>query len=71
MSRSIQPSQFVATAGLLTGGDCCRIASALQVAPAMGFWSQFYQLAYQAAVERVAAEDRKRRLLGHAAPSIN
>lgn len=69
--------------GLPTGGACCcvngadghasagMIPTAAWVIGAAAGWTTFYQQAYTAAVEQVAANDRRRRALGHSLPSEN
>ncbi|MDB5294870.1 MAG: hypothetical protein JWO31_853 [Phycisphaerales bacterium] len=76
MSRLPRDEQLDAPAGRMTGEACChRAVSAPATTGWAGWsgmsWAYAYQFAYAAAVEQVAAADRRRRQLGHVAPSMN
>jgi hypothetical protein len=73
MSRPTLPLGTSTRSGLPTGGMCCGVGQPPVVAGVGGpaAWAAVYQFAYAAAAAQVAAEDRRRRLLGHVQPSVN
>lgn len=75
MTRSTPHPQFADRTALATAGACCCGVGRMVAMPAVGLawgpWAVVYRLAYEAAVERVSAEDSRRRRFGHVAPSLN